>query len=346
MKIFKLLLCIGLLISLSACQKPEEETDKTNTTTKNEEKLESKTPEKTSITLSFAGDITMGNYARQPMSGSFDAEYEVQEKDTSYFLKNVKSIFDQDDLTIANLEGPLTTATSHAEKQFAFKGKTEYVNILKDGNIDAVTIANNHSQDYFSQGLSDTKETLKQADIPYFGLGEVAKVEVKNKTFGFLSYSSASSYSFSNTMIQQMKSDVSKLKKEVDVVIVYYHWGIEREGTPLQSQRDLGHQTIDAGADLVVGSHPHVLQGIETYKDKKIVYSLSNFCFGGNRNPSDKDSMIYQYTFDFEDEKVVGTSDKIIPVMISSTKSRNNYQPTIASGTDAERILKKVNEVK
>ena len=344
MKLLKVLLGVMLITVLVGCShENKEETDQPTT---KEETNEEKTPEKTSITLSFAGDITLGNYAGQAYDGSFDAEYEAQGKDTSYFLKNVKSTFESGDLTIANLEGPLTTATSHAEKTFAFKGKAEYVNILKNGKVDVVTVANNHSQDYFSQGLTDTKKTLKEAEIPYFGLGDVAKVEVKGKTFGFLSYSSASSYSFPEKMVSQMKEDVTKLKKEVDIVVVYYHWGIEREGSPLQTQRDLGHQTIDAGADLVVGSHPHVLQGIETYKEKKIVYSLSNFCFGGNRNPSDKDSMIYQYTFNFEDDEVTSTSDKIIPVLISSTKSRNNYQPTIATGTDAERILKKVNEVK
>ena len=142
-----------------------------------------------------------------------------------------------------------------------------------------------------------------------------------------------------------MKNAIKELKKKTDFVIVYYHWGIERNYSPTQGQRDLAHATIDAGANMVVGSHPHVLEGIETYKDSPIVYSLSNFCFGGNRNPSDKDSMIYQQTFHFTNKKITSTEHKIIPCMISSVKYRNNYQPIIATGQDAERILKKVNTI-
>lgn len=96
---------------------------------------------------------------------------------------------------------------------------------------------------------------------------------------------------------------------------------------------------------MIIGSHPHVLQGIETYKEKKIVYSLGNFCFGGNKNPSDKDTMIYQHTFSFENDQLVKEDNQIIPCMISSTASRNNYQPTPVEGEDASRVLKKVNEI-
>ena len=126
---------------------------------------------------------------------------------------------------------------------------------------------------------------------------------------------------------------------------LYYHWGIERDKAPMESQRSLAKQTIDAGADLIIGSHPHVLQGIETYKGKKIVYSLGNLCFGGNKNPSDKDTMIYQHTFSFENDQLVKEDNQIIPCMISSTASRNNYQPTPVEGEDASRVLKKVNEI-
>lgn len=343
MKKIKIIMILMFAFVMSGCSQSSVDKEPIEET---KQPVSNKEPVQSDITLSFAGDITMGNYAGQSYAGSFDAEYVAQKENSSYFLKNVKSIFDKDDLTIANLEGPLTTATSHAEKQFAFKGKPEYVNILKNGGVDVVTIANNHSQDYFTKGMNDTLSILDKNEVSYFGLGNVSKVDVKGKTFGFLGYSSASNYSFADKLRQQVETDVKALKQEVDVVIVYYHWGIERTGSPLDTQRTLGQQTIDYGADLVIGSHPHVLQGIENYKGKKIVYSLSNFCFGGNKNPGDKDSMIYQHTFHFEDDNLVSTSDKVIPVLISSTKSRNNYQPTIATGTDKERILKKVNEVK
>lgn len=334
-KIYKIGLCISICILLIGCQSEKENK-------KEEVKEEPKQEEivKTSLTFSFVGDLTLGNYAGQGYAGSFDQEYEKQGKDTSYFLKNVKSVFEKDDLTIGNLEGPLTNEKSHAQKQFAFKGKPEYVDILTDGDIEVVTLANNHSKDRFEKGMTDTKETLTNASIGYFGYDDSYMIDVKGIKVGFLGYS------FPQSFTSEMKKAIQDLKKEADLVIVYFHWGIERDKAPMTSQRNIAKKCIDNGVDLVVGSHPHVLQGIETYKGKKIVYSLSNFCFGGNKNPSDKDSMIYQHTFELENKKIVSESNKIIPCMITSNKSRNNYQPTIVDGSDAKRILKKVNDIK
>lgn len=331
------LLAICFAIMLVGCQKEEPKQAQVE-----EKKVETKEPEvkKTEITLSFVGDITLGNYAGQGYDGSFDQEYEKQGKDSTYFLKNVKSVFEEDDLTIANLEGPLTTSTDHAEKTFAFKGKPEYVNILTEGDIEAVTLANNHSKDHFEQGMKDTKEVLDEKGIEHFGYDESSIIDVKGIKIGFLGY--AFPYEFTS----DMEKAVTELKSQTDLVVVYYHWGIERDPAPMESQRSIAKETIDAGADLIIGSHPHVLQGIETYKGKKIVYSLGNFCFGGNKNPSDKDTMIYQHTFSFENDELVKEDNKIIPCMISSTSSRNNYQPTIVDGDDASRVLKKVNDIK
>lgn len=336
-KILKIMLSMMLLFPLTGCQNASD-----GEKPKPTEPIEEKEPEikKTSITLSFVGDVTLGNYAGQSYSGSFDQEYEKQGKNSSYFLKKVKSIFEKDDLTIANLEGPLTNEDAHAQKQFAFKGKPEYVNILKNGSIEAVTLANNHSRDRFEKGMKDTKKTLDENNVKHFGYSESASIEVKGIKIGFLGYA------FPQGFTSDMKEAVSKLKETNDLVVVYFHWGIERDRSPMGSQRQIAKKTIDAGADLVVGSHPHVLQGIETYKGKKIVYSLSNFCFGGNKNPSDKDTMIYQHTFSFENDKLVKEDNKIIPCMITSNKSRNNYQPMVVDGADAKRVLKKVNVVK
>ena len=338
-KFLKLILVLTMSISMIGCSVGEEEVeneDQENTeeVVEEEEKIETVT-----LTLSFVGDITLGNYAGQGYSGSFDQEYENQGKDPEYFLKNVKSVFESDDLTIANLEGPLTEEDSHADKTFAFKGKPEYVKILTSGGIDAVTLANNHSMDRFQQGLDDTREILTENNIGHFGYAYNYIAEVKGIKIGFLGYS------FPQSMSDDMKNAIHELKEEADIVIVYYHWGIERDYAPYDGQRQIAHQTIDEGADLVIGSHPHVLQGIETYNGKKIVYSLSNFCFGGNKNPTDKDSMIYQHTFTLENKEIVEESNEIIPCMISSTKSRNNYQPTIVDGDDAQRIIKKVNTI-
>ena len=332
-KLLKGIVCTMLIIATGCSTQKEEKKKKTTP------KKETPIVTKTDITLSFVGDLTLGNYAGQSYEGSFDQEYEKQGRNPDYFLKNVKSVFENDDLTIGNLEGPLTDEENHVIKSFPFKGKKEYAKILTNSSIEAVTVANNHSMDRYQKGMDDTKETLDQNGIGYFGYDKSYTKEIKGIRFGFLGYA------FPNQLTDSMKDAIQSLKKKADVVIVYYHWGIERNYNPTQGQRDIAHATIDAGADMVVGSHPHVLEGIETYKGAPIVYSLSNFCFGGNKNPSDKDSMIYQETFHFENKKISGTEHKIIPCMISSSRSRNDYQPMIASGNDADRILKKVNTI-
>ena len=254
-------LALTTILMMTACQSQQQ------TSQVDEEKqVEIQEPEvkKTEITLSFVGDITLGNYIGQGYEGSFDQEYEKQNQDSAYYLKNVKDVFEKDDLTIANLEGPLTTSQDYAEKTFAFKGKPEYVDILTEGSVEAVTLANNHSRDHFEQGMEDTKEVLDQKNIKHFGYDESCIVDVKGIKIGFLGYS------FPYELTAEMKKAITDLKTKSDLVIIYYHWGIERDEAPMDSQRRIAKESIDAGADLIIGSHPHVLQGIETYKERRL----------------------------------------------------------------------------
>ena len=301
--------------------------------------------ENKSITISFAGDVTMGNYKGSSYYGTFDNEFKNVGENFDYFFENVKDIFTNDDLSIVNLEGPLTTAQNAKIKKFAFKGDPSYVNILKRGNIEAVSIANNHSEDYFEEGMKDTKFILKENNINYFGLGEKAIIDTNGIKVGLLGYNGWTE-NYTEENLNSMKNDIEVLKKQADMVAVYFHWGVERAYTPNQTQKDFAHNAIDYGSDLVIGAHPHVVQGIEEYKGKYIAYSLGNFCFGGNKNPSDKDSMIYQQTFKFENNKLVGIEvPNIIPCSISSTKSRNDYKPIVLQGTEAERVLNKIKNI-
>ncbi len=298
-----------------------------------------------SITISFAGDVTMGNYKGSPYDGTFDHEFKKQDGNYDYFFENVRGIFSEDDLTVVNLEGPLTTALDAKVKQFAFKGDPSYVNILTSGDIEAVTLANNHSEDYFAQGIEETKFILKENNINYFGLGEKSVVDSNGIKVGLLGYNGwPENYNQEN--LDSMKDDIESLKKEANMVVVYFHWGEERSYNPNQVQKDFAHSAIDSGADVVMGSHPHVLQGIEKYKEKYVSYSLGNFCFGGNKNPSDKDSMIYQQKFNFENGKLVSIDEpQIIPCSISSTKYKNDYKPTILDGSERDRVLNKIKEI-
>lgn len=301
--------------------------------------------ENKSIKISFAGDVTMGNYKGSSYYGTFDNEFENQGQNYEYFFKNVKSIFEEDDLTIVNLEGPLTTSKNAKVKKFAFKGDPSYVNILKLGDIEAVTLSNNHSEDYFDEGIKDTKFVLDENSINYFGLGEVSKIDLDGIKIGLLGYNGWPE-NYNAEFISNMESDIKKLKNETDVVITYFHWGTERKYYPDQVQIDFAYKAIDSGADAVIGSHPHVIQGIEKYKERYIAYSLGNFCFGGNKNPADKDSLIYQLTFNFENNKLVGINEpNIIPCSISSDQNRNNYQPTPTTGLESERIINKLKDI-
>lgn len=297
--------------------------------------------EPVSFTVSVVGDCTLGTDENFDYSTSLNAYYESNGPD--YFFQNVKDIFEADDLTIANFEGTLTDSDEREEKQFAFKAPADFSSILSSGSVEAVTLANNHSHDYGEQGFSDTRTALSQEGITYFGYDETAIVDVKGIKVGLVGI-----YELHDHLerTEQLKQNISKVKENgAQITIVIFHWGSEKEEVPDSNQTTLGRLAIDLGADLVCGHHPHVLQGYETYKGKNIVYSLGNFCFGGNSYPSDMDTMIFQQTFTI-DQKGVKNDNKIhiIPCSISSDYDYNNYQPTPAEGEEAERIMDKINE--
>ena len=294
------------------------------------------------VTISAAGDFTLGTDENFDYSTSLPARYE-EVQDPGYFLQNVKDIFASDDLTIVNLEGPLTTSEERADKQFSFKGDPSYTEILTSGSVEACNLANNHSKDYGIQGYEDTIANVEAAGIKTFGYERTAIWETNGVKVGL-----AGVYELAEGMDCQddMTATIQSLKDAgADLVIVSFHWGVEKENYPDETQQTLAHAAIDQGADLVLGHHPHVLQGIEKYQGKYIVYSLGNFCFGGNKNPSDKDTMIFQQTFTLENGEVVeDDAINIIPCRISSEDDYNNYQPTPAEGEEAQRILGRIQE--
>lgn len=292
------------------------------------------------ITISAAGDITLGRDANSSYTNSFDYEFNLHDGDFSYFMQNVKSIFENDDLTIANLEAPFTTAAIKAEKQFRFKANPEYTDILKLGSIEAVNLANNHMFDYLEQGYKDTLLNLLNSGIGSFGFERQYLKEVKGIKIGMLGYTG---WDNSKQKKAEIKRAVDSLReKGAKLVIVSFHWGDESKYLPNAIQKDLGHYCIDIGADLVLGHHPHVIQGVEKYKGKNIVYSLGNFSFGGNKNPRDKDAYIYQHSFRFLNDKLDAEEGQVIPVSVSSVSAHNNYQPTPLEGTDADRVMEKI----
>ena len=344
-----LLLLLVIIFSARACissrkaaeaaalQKAQEEA----AAKKAEETAKAAQKDPVSLTISVVGDCTLGTDETFDYDTSLNAYYDSNGKD--YFFQNVKSIFAADDLTIANFEGTLTNSDAREDKTFAFKAPAEYAQILTSGSIEAVNTANNHSHDYGDQSYTDTLTALDNEGITHFGYDDTAVMDIKGVKVGLVGI-----YELNDHLgrEQQLKDNIAKVKTDgAELVIVIFHWGNETETVPDTNQMTLGRLAIDEGADLVCGHHPHVLQGIETYKGKNIVYSLGNFCFGGNSSPSDMDTMIFQQTFTITSDGVQADNvTNIIPCSISSADGYNNYQPTPATGDEATRIKSKIDE--
>lgn len=298
-------------------------------------------PADTTITISAAGDCTFGSDISSPASVNFYSVYN-REKNNSYFFRKVRKYFRKDDLTIVNLEGTLTKSTTRMDKTYAFKGSPSYANILTAGSIEAVAFANNHCMDYGETSYHDTIAALKKAGIKYSSYNKVCIYKVRNKQIGMISVNGLLGVEYSKKLIA---SGIRKLRKRnANLIIVSMHAGMEHTSAINTVQKQLGHYAVNKGANLVLGHHPHTLQGIEKYKGAYIVYSLANFCFGGNTNPSDKDTMIFQQTFTFRNNTLVKDDNiRIIPCRVSSSTSINNYQPTPLKGAGKKRILNKMN---
>lgn len=298
------------------------------------------------IEVTTAGDCTLGADTNFGYNGQFDWWFKNKaNSDYGYFFSKVKHLFTNDDFSYVNLEGTLTTYNKKTTKKYNFKGDPSYTNILIAGDIEGVNIANNHSNDYGDIGYSDTKKHLEEASIDYFGHDSILIKEIKGKKIAFVGYTSVGLWIDKNS---DMSRTIKKLKEEdkVDLVIASFHWGIEYSHIATDAQRKTAHLAIDSGADIVIGSHPHCLQGMEIYKDKYIVYSLGNFVFGGNSAPKEigRECLIVKMFFHFKDGNLENIDIKLIPCYISSTKSRNNYQPIEATGKDKTDLINIVNK--
>ena len=343
------LILLLLIILVRGCSARKNGAIKTNASAKSQDETSASdadlTPTPTmapvSLSVSVVGDCTLGTDENFDYDTSLNAYYENYGAD--YFFSNVKSIFSADDLTIANFEGTLTDSEDREDKEYAFKAPAEYAGILTSGSVEAVNTANNHSHDYGNQGYEDTISALDSAGILNFGYDKTLVTEVKGIKVGLVGI-----YELKDHLErkEQLKQNIAKVKAEgAQITIVIFHWGNEKEEVPDSNQTTLAHLAIDEGADLVCGHHPHVLQGIEEYKGKNIVYSLGNFCFGGNQYPSDMDTMIFQQTFTVDQNGVKADNvTNIIPCSVSSDSDYNNYQPTPAEGDEAARILNKIQE--
>ncbi|TEB16035.1 Capsule biosynthesis protein CapA [Pelotomaculum sp. FP] len=270
------------------------------------------------LALNFAGDTTL--------AWSFE---DAAGDDLTYAFADA-GWFGEADVTMVNLENAVTDRGYKAPKQFNFRMPPKYTQALLNGGIDIVNLANNHVWDYGAVGLQDTIAYLDAAGIEHVGAGESidaaaepAIIEVKGKRIGFLGFY------FNEGNVEE---GVAALKQKADVVVVNFHWGTERSNYPDDYQVDLAHRAIDAGADLVIGHHPHVLQGMERYKGGVIAYSLGNFIFGGNSRRQ-HDTVVFQLIIRGR-EKIPA----IIPVRIS------DWQPYRLAGEEGRQVVDSIRE--
>lgn len=296
-----------------------------------------------SVTMTFVGDVMMSD----------KVEGILKEQGYDYPYTHVKSFFEQADLSIANLETPITKNGTKQIKEYSYQSSPEALPPLAAAGIDLVNLANNHSMDRGPDGLLDTLKHLDDAAIAHVGAGKNIEeayqpviMEKNGMKLAFLGLShvipEASWKATKNgpglTQVYNptdAEKAIANAKQEADVVIVIAHWGIEREDMRSKEQKNLAMRFIDAGADLIVGSHPHVLQGFEQYKGKWIAYSLGNFIFSTNEYPKTLETAILQVTMTKDGNSEIN----IVPVLTQYALPK----PMI--GNKADELLKRISSI-
>lgn len=321
------------------------------------------TTEEFTISMNFVGDLLLATNHEQAYENCFN---EIADReDPSYFLSNVSDIFLNDDITVGDCENVFSDSedlsisdkgqdAAQAEYEaacaaaraagepipendfnaFWFKSKAENANILSAGGIDIVSIDNNHINDYGSQGKEDTKAALEAAGVAWGNSGHTVYKEINGFRiafiFGTMYYSGQEAAIISNLKEAEAQSDYQ---------VVYFHGGTEAIHEPEDWKVSSCHNIVDNGADLILGDHPHVLQPMEEYNGVNIVYSLGNFCFGGNKHPENR-TIIYNQTLIITKDlasniyTLTGTSYTITPCYVY-TGDINNWQPAIIDDEEA-----------
>ncbi len=299
------------------------------------------------VTMSFTGDVTIGRNMKSSGSSIFEKELKKQNGDPNFIFRNVKDIFAQDDLTMVNFEGTLTTEGINPKKRendFLFRADPSYAQVLIDNGVETVSLENNHVLDMGEDGLRETQETLESVGVTYASEDDPAIMVVRGVTIGSLAYQTFGGRH--DELIAKVPGDIEALRsKGCEIVIVSYHWGNEKDYAPNSNQVRLGRATIDAGADLVIGHHSHRINPIELYNGKYICYSLGNFSFAGNNKPDDMATYIFQIKMRVKDGIVNNDEIKIIPCRISSKPDYNDFAPTpYTKGENIEAVLRNLKQ--
>lgn len=300
------------------------------------------------VTITAVGDVTIGRNVQHNGTSIFEKELQKQDGDINFIFRNVKDIFESDDLTIANFEGVLADSYSipanKKNNSFLFLAPTSYVTALTDNSVEAVTMENNHVGDFGDDGVASTIAAMESAGVVWSNADHMGVYEAQGLKIAMLAYQTLNQPISSEQLKDVVAADIATARETCDLVIVSFHWGDELDYAPKSNQIMLGRAAVDAGADLVLGHHSHRINPIECYNGKYIVYSLANCSFAGNNKPSDMFTFIFQTRIKVKDGQVTGNSFRIIPCRISSRKDYNDF--AITPLTDQSNITTVINTLK
>lgn len=299
------------------------------------------------IVLSFAGDCTFGTVNGDDGPLRFPSVFR-QSGQADYPFALVRPWFAHDDLSVVNFECTLTNAVRTADKQWHFKGDARYASIFPAGSVEAVGLANNHAHDYLQAGFDDTVASFEKAHVPVFSQDRPFVMMLRGVQVVLIG--DCTVVGENTTVLDGVSArvlrEIRRWKKPGNIVIVVMHWGSELATVPFAWQQEMGREFIDAGADAVVGHHPHVVQGIEHYRGRYIAYSLGNFAFGGNSLARHPETFVLRLHFPGVGARTRLCSVSLVPCRVTSSRARNtagilrnNYQPEPVFGEAADQTV-------
>ncbi|MBR2942535.1 MAG: CapA family protein [Clostridia bacterium] len=289
------------------------------------------------VRITFTGDVTLGCeeiLQREPYSFVGYA----QEHGYGYFFERVRGLFLEDDLTVVNFEGVLADNArgENKSKNFRFRGDTEFTQILQLGSVEAVNLANNHTKDYGNRGVESTHAALDAAGIARFGERDVYILEKDGVRIAFF----GAYYKDFADHRAWYEQELARLDEEVNAIVFVFHAGREYAENRISSQEEYARFAIERGADLVVMHHPHVVQGMDIIDNRSVLYSLGNFCFGGNRHAKVFESLVVSAELEFDAQGAyTGQQICLYPAFTTGTDTHNNYQPYFVAGEEAAQVL-------
>lgn len=289
------------------------------------------------VVITFGGDCVLGTREEwKGQAGTFDDV--MAQKGLRYPFGGIEAIFREDDLTVVNLECALApTAKGHDyTKQHTFRGDPTYAEMLLPAGIEMVCLANNHYIDYGKTGRAATVAALEDAGVQYCGYGYQAIVELNGHRIGLGGCRETVWKASAATVYREIQA---MRKAGCEAVIYFCHWGTEYRETHNKTQERMAQYAVNSGADLIIGGHPHVPQGVATVDGVPVVWSLGNLCFGGTHELRSFDGLLVQATLHFDDEGYKGCDLKLYPILTSGERPANDFRPILAAGDDKERIL-------